>query len=115
MQASITPPKGRIQGLASLLHNDDPRFSVPPRQTLEKLTLDDVKSWLADPLAKGYMEVTIVGDIDPDQTLKLISQTLGALPSAKRRSRITPTSGKSNFRSAKSRRKFSLTLKGPRD
>ena len=75
-----TAEGAEYKGLASLLHNDDPRFSVPPRETLEKLTLDDVKSWLADPLAKGYMEVTIVGDIDPDQTLKLVSQTLGALP-----------------------------------
>ncbi|HEY2762315.1 MAG TPA: insulinase family protein, partial [Pirellulales bacterium] len=75
-----TAEGAEYKGLASLLHNDDPRFSVPSHQTLEKLTLDDVETWLADPLAKGYMEVTIVGDIDPDQTMKLVSQTLGALP-----------------------------------
>jgi zinc protease len=64
----------------AFLRSDDPRFRFPSREALQKLTTDDVKNWLTRPLGKGYMEVAIVGDIDPEQALNLAAKTVGALP-----------------------------------
>ena len=64
----------------SFLRSDDARFHLPPRADLKRLTLDDLRTWLAQPLKTGYMEVTIIGDVDPDVALKAVAKTLGALP-----------------------------------
>ena len=69
-----------LNGAAAFLSSADPRFSVPPRESTRKLTLNDLKAWLAQPLAAGYMEVAIVGDVDPDQALASAAKTFGALP-----------------------------------
>jgi zinc protease len=79
--AALHTPEGVIGNeVNSFLHGGDPRFSLPSRDALRKLTLDDVKAWLKQPLETGYMEVAIVGDVDPDQALQLVAKTLGALP-----------------------------------
>ena len=67
------------EGLA-FLHSHDPRFGIAPRDVMRKLTLDDLKAWLSRPLATGYLEASIVGDIDPEAALKLAAKTVGALP-----------------------------------
>jgi len=62
------------------LRSGDPRFVLPPRAVETKFAMDDLKAWLSEPLRTGYMEVAIVGDIDPDAALGLVAKTLGALP-----------------------------------
>ena len=69
-----------VSGASSFLSSGNPRFGTPPRETTSKLTLDDLKAWLAKPLSSGYMEVAIVGDVDPEQALALAAKTFGALP-----------------------------------
>jgi zinc protease len=64
----------------SFLRSNDPRFTYQNLEDFKKLTPADLKAWLAKPLASGYMEVTIVGDVDPDVALPLVAKTLGALP-----------------------------------
>jgi zinc protease len=64
----------------SFLRSGDPRFSVPPRAEMEERTLSEVKQWLAKPLAEGYLEVSLVGDLDVDNALATVARTLGALP-----------------------------------
>ena len=64
----------------AFLHCDDSRFRMPPREAMQKLTIDDLKAWMAAPLKTGYMEVTIVGDVDVEQTLSLVAKTIGTLP-----------------------------------
>ena len=48
----------------SHLRSDDARFSLPPRDAMHALTADDLRKRLAAPLSEGYMEVTVVGDVD---------------------------------------------------
>ncbi len=64
----------------AFIRSDDPRFHLASRDTLAQLKLDDLRNLLTRPLREGYLEATIVGDIDPDQALKLVAKTLGALP-----------------------------------
>ncbi|MCX6954220.1 MAG: insulinase family protein, partial [Verrucomicrobia bacterium] len=42
--------------------------------------LDEVKAWVGPQLARGAIELAIVGDIDLDATIAAVAQTLGALP-----------------------------------
>jgi zinc protease len=74
-------PEGMLNnGAFSFLRSGDPRFSIPAREVLKKLTMKDVQAWLAEPLRTGYMEVVIVGDVDAERALQLTATTLGALP-----------------------------------
>ncbi|MBA4018084.1 MAG: hypothetical protein C0483_13000 [Pirellula sp.] len=70
----------RFDGNA-FLRSDDFRYTLPTKSDLHRLKLADVAAWLARPLAQGYMEVTIVGDVDPEVALTSLAKTLGALPS----------------------------------
>lgn len=65
---------------AAFLRSGDVRYLMPQREQAARLTTADVQSWLAEPLAKGYLEVTLVGDVDPDTALDALAKTLGALP-----------------------------------
>jgi zinc protease len=42
--------------------------------------MQEVREWLAEPLAKGYLEVTIVGDVKADAAIAELLKTFGALP-----------------------------------
>jgi zinc protease len=79
-QIEHTPEGAMGSSVYAFLRSNDPRFCFPTREVVQKLTLDDLKAWLAEPLKSGYMEVAIVGDVDPNQALQLVAKTLGALP-----------------------------------
>jgi zinc protease len=63
-----------------LLADGDPRFGLPSRETVLGRTLAEEKAWLAPQLARGPIEIGLVGDLDPDATLAALARTLGALP-----------------------------------
>ena len=65
---------------ARLLANGDPRFGLPPKEVLLARTLDELKAWLTPQLAKGPIEIAIVGDLDTEATVAAVAQTFGALP-----------------------------------
>jgi zinc protease len=73
-------PAGPQQEMEGWLHGGDSRFTVPPVGKLETYTIADAKKWLTPELTKGYMELTIVGDFDPDKILPDLLATFGALP-----------------------------------
>ncbi len=62
------------------LHGGDPRFGLPTREQLEALEMSDLREWLGPELAAGPIELTIVGDVDPDAALAAAGRTFGALP-----------------------------------
>ena len=49
-QLEHTPEGVLSNGAFSFLRSGDPRFSVPARDVLKKLTMKDVQAWLAEPL-----------------------------------------------------------------
>ncbi len=66
--------------VARFLAGGDHRFGLPPKERLLALDLDDVRAWLAEPLASGYLEVTVVGDFgDAETVIDKVAATLGAL------------------------------------
>ena len=73
-------PMGVMQNQVDrYLHGGDHRFGFPTQEELEQRTLDEVKAWLSEPLAKGYLEIGIVGDFDTDEVIGAVAQTFGAL------------------------------------
>ncbi len=74
-------PAGPQQEMEAWLNGNDPRFTVAPVEKLSSYTIADARSWLTPELAKGYMELTIVGDFQTDQILRSLLATFGALPS----------------------------------
>ncbi len=73
-------PGGPEDELQSWLHGGDPRYTTPPMDKMLALTIDDVRKWVGPEFAKGYLELSIVGDFDPDTLIKSLLQTVGALP-----------------------------------
>ena len=66
--------------VAKLIASGDSRFGLPAKEEMMKRNLDEVKAWVTPELARGAMEIAIVGDIDVDATIAAVAQTLGALP-----------------------------------
>ena len=76
-----TPPTAwGIYCSSSMIHDGDSRFGFPAREEFAAITLEDVSTWLDQPLRKGCLEVAIVGDVDVDTVLDRVARTLGALP-----------------------------------
>ena len=63
-----------------ILSDNDPRFRLQPKDDYFALDFAGLKSTLGDRLAKGALEVTLVGDIDEGAAIDLVARTLGALP-----------------------------------
>ena len=85
MQATMTRASsaaGMAEGMRDLtdyLFEGDARFTWGNFVDYVGLSSIDVKRWLQKPLSSGFVEVTIVGDIDEADTLTTINRTLGAL------------------------------------
>lgn len=70
-------PQTELEGW---LHGGDPRFVMPGIDKLGAYTIDDVKKWISPDFEKGYLELSIVGDFDPDAIIPTLLNTIGALP-----------------------------------
>lgn len=74
-------PEGAMARVGDrFLHCGDHRFGFPERRELERLSADDLRRWLIPELAEGYVEVSVVGDVEQDAVVAAVGETLGALP-----------------------------------
>lgn len=73
-------PAGPQQEMDAWLHGGDSRWGVASMEKLSSYTLEDAKKWLMPELTNGYLELTIVGDFDPEKIIPDILATFGALP-----------------------------------
>ncbi len=62
------------------VYRGDPRFGTPAQEALAAVEMDEVRAWLAPQLAEGPLEVTLVGDLDVDEAVRIAARTFGALP-----------------------------------
>jgi zinc protease len=65
------------------LAGGDIRFGLPDYETYSKLALDDVRSWITTALNEYPLELSVVGDFDPDILVETVSKYLGGLPATK--------------------------------
>jgi zinc protease len=68
-----------MRELTNHLFQGDPRFTWATFSNYVGMSVSDVRNWLSDPLSRGYVEVTIVGDISEADAVSLVSRTLGSL------------------------------------
>ncbi len=54
------------------------RYGLVDRQTFMALTLKDVETWLRPILAGARLEISVVGDVEPEEVLTLVSKYFGA-------------------------------------
>jgi zinc protease len=73
---------GRALGSASgrIISDNDPRFSLQPREAFLALDYEQLRGVIGERLAKGAIELALVGDLDEDVAIAAVAATLGALP-----------------------------------
>jgi zinc protease len=62
------------------LRGGDPRFGYPEQSVLAARTLAELRAALNEPLAQGYLEISLVGDFDLERTIEAVAGTFGSLP-----------------------------------
>lgn len=77
---TATPGSAFASEVGAILSDNDPRFSLRPKEEYLALTFAGLRENIADRLANGAIEVALVGDIDEDAAIELVAATLGALP-----------------------------------
>ncbi len=75
--------------VANLLAGGDPRFGMPAKEVMLSRNLAEAKAWLAPQLARGPIEISLVGDLDVDAAIAAVAKTLGALPAREARPDLT--------------------------
>ncbi len=80
----IRTPEGimQIKGKLFLANNDD-RFGLPLPDTVSNYTLDDIKNWLNPYFQNSSIEISMAGDFDLENMIKLASKYLGAFAKRK--------------------------------
>jgi len=68
-----------MRGLTDHLFKGDPRFTWGSPLDYMAMSVLDVRRWMEPSLARGYVEVTIVGDLTEEAAVRSVSRTLGAL------------------------------------
>lgn len=69
-----------VNQVSRMLRSGDPRWGFPARDEIEAFTMDHARAMVAEALGSAPLEVTIVGDITPDEAIAMTASTFGALP-----------------------------------
>ncbi len=59
------------------LAGGDSRFGIPDYETFKRLGLEDVRSWIETAFRQNSLELSVVGDFDPEVLEKSVSKHLG--------------------------------------
>ncbi|MCB2066690.1 MAG: insulinase family protein [Erythrobacter sp.] len=79
-QRYATPAAALGSEVGAIMSDNDPRFSLQPREAYLGLTFAGLRDAILDRWQGGALELAVVGDIDEDATVALVAQTLGTLP-----------------------------------
>ena len=73
-------PAGAQSKMTALLRGNDARFVFPTPEQAEALSTEDLRTWVSPALKNDYLELSIIGDLEVEQTLPILARTIGALP-----------------------------------
>lgn len=85
------------RNLDHMLHAGDPRWTFPDSAQLTAARPDDLRTLLAEPLAHGPVEVTVVGDIGVQAAIDAVAATFGALPARSATATLAPAAREVGF------------------
>lgn len=75
-----TPARALSSASGAILSDGDPRFSLQPKAAYMALDYEQLRAAIGDRLARGAMELALVGELDEDAAIAAVAATLGALP-----------------------------------
>jgi zinc protease len=75
-----TPGRALAAASGAILSDNDPRFSLQPKEAFFALDYEGLRAAIGDRLAQGAIELALVGDLDQDAAIAAVAATLGALP-----------------------------------
>jgi len=75
-----TPGRALSSASGAILSDNDPRFSLQPKEAFFALDYDGLRAGISDRLASGAIEIALVGDLEEDAAIAAVAATLGALP-----------------------------------
>ncbi len=75
-----TPRQALGNAIGGILSDDDPRFTLQPREAFLALDYAQLQQAIGDRLAGGAIEIALVGELDEDAAIAAVAATLGALP-----------------------------------
>ncbi len=75
-----TPGRALDAASGAILSDNDPRFSLQPKEAFFALDYEGLRVAISDRLASGAIEIALVGDLDEDAAITAVATTLGALP-----------------------------------
>ena len=75
-----TPSSALSAEVGTILSDNDPRFSLRPKDESLALTFARLRDTVSDRLESGASEVALVGDIDEEAAIDIVAATLGTLP-----------------------------------
>lgn len=78
----------------------DARFFPLDRAELDAITIENAQKWLTTLVSRAPIEVAVVGDIDKDKAMELVTRYLGSLPKRERISDQTLASARALQRPA---------------
>jgi zinc protease len=79
-QMRATPGSALGNSIGQILSDNDPRFTLQDPDTYRKLSFERLRKDISDRLAKGAIEIGIVGDVNEEQAIALVAKTFGAVP-----------------------------------
>jgi zinc protease len=100
--------------ISTWIVGNDPRFGMPAEAKMRAYTMQDIESWLAPQLRDGYLEISIVGDVDPEAAIKAVAATFGALPPRQAAKAIAPETMKLSHPWNETAKTFTYPSKEPR-
>ena len=74
----VRQPRGvmKVKG-EKFLAGGDPRFGMADPEQVEKITIDDIQSWLLPYFQKAPLEISVVGDFDAEKLESVAVEYLG--------------------------------------
>lgn len=108
-----TPRSALSSASGAILSDNDPRFSLQPKEAFFALDYDGLRDAIGDRLASGAIEIALAGDLDEDAAIAAVAATLGALP--QREAAFNPRSENRNRSFTAVRGEKLLTHKGEPD
>ncbi|HEX4180590.1 MAG TPA: insulinase family protein [Caulobacteraceae bacterium] len=96
-QLAATPEGVVNRDLSRMLHSGDRRWGVPSREEIAAEQPADMKAVLAPELAKGPIEIVIVGDTTVEKAIDAVAATFGAQPTRPAADAPPPLSPKALF------------------
>lgn len=82
-----TPSQVSRYQVGRLLYSGDPRFFLPPKETIQSLGAKDLKAFFTNELTKSAIEISIVGNIEIDQAIAAVATTFGTFKTREQKPR----------------------------